>query len=146
MGNKIHSKLSSSGKKFTNKVEKNNKLVICHEIESISGEEKFHNLRKSFEKKGNVLILDINLQGLKLNENVELRYFYLSCPKCNNYSLDLGFVNEIKCGTCGKVYDADHQSIEMKHDKSIKKNEREHLKKLDSEIKEITDLVLSVDM
>lgn len=78
-------------------------------------------------------------------EEVESRYFYLSCPECNNYTLDLGFNKSIECGHCNKIYDAEVVANEMAEDKSIKKEERKFLMKLDSEIKELTNLALSVD-
>ena len=78
-------------------------------------------------------------------EDVESRSFYLSCPQCNNYTLDLGFKETLECGHCFKVYDAELQAEEMINDKNIKKEERKFLTKLDSDIRELSDLVMSVD-
>jgi len=79
-------------------------------------------------------------------EEVDPRPFYLSCPKCSNYTLDLGFTKMIECGHCYDIYDAEEQAEIMANDKKIKSDERKFLSKLDSEIRELSDLVLSVDM
>jgi len=93
----------------------------------------------------NFNLKDSNLLGFKLLEEVDSRFFYLSCPSCCNYTLDLGFDKNLECGFCHKFYDADLQASYMKEDKTMKADEKMYLTKLDSDIKELTDLVLIVD-
>lgn len=76
---------------------------------------------------------------------MDQRPFYLSCPNCSNYTLDLGFEKNIECGHCFKFYDAELQADFMKDDPLIKAEERRFLLKLDSNIQELSDLVLSVE-
>lgn len=78
-------------------------------------------------------------------EDVDPRPFYLSCPNCSNYTLDLGFEKNVECGHCFKFYDAELQAEFMKNDPLIKAEERHFLLKLDNNIQELSDVALSVE-
>ena len=83
--------------------------------------------------------------GIKLSEEVEKRQFYLSCLECDNYNLDFGFDKDITCWKCNNIYEAESRADEMKVDKTITKEEREHLSHIDNYIKELSDLVLIIN-
>ena len=56
-----------------------------------------------------ILNLDTEIFGYKLDSDPEEREFYVSCPYCEKLEIDNGINREIVCSRCNKVFEPEDQ-------------------------------------